>query len=60
MHGGVACSTEGNQILARIIAGVAAKFLVVNLKVGHRAARLASPTIPSEHLVSEVFVQNSV
>jgi hypothetical protein len=45
VHARVARVTEGNQILARIITGVAAKLFVVNLKVGHCAARLASPTV---------------
>ena len=45
VHAGVACSTEGDQILARIITGVATKLFVVDLKVGHCAARLASPAI---------------
>jgi len=37
--------TECYQILLRIIAGLAAEFLVVNLKIRHGAAGLASPTI---------------
>ena len=45
VHIGVTRSTEGNQILVRIIPGVAAKFFVVDLKIGHCAARLASPTV---------------
>ena len=57
VHGSVACSTEGNQILARIITGVAAKLSVVDFQVGHRTARLASPTITRQHLNTELFVQ---
>jgi hypothetical protein len=33
MHAGVACGTEGNQVLLGILAGLAAKFLVMNLKI---------------------------
>ena len=33
MHAGVACGTEGNQVLLAIVAGLAAKFLVMNLKI---------------------------
>ena len=56
MHAGVASSTQGNQILARIITEVAAKLFVVDLKVGHCAAGLASPAIAPEHLITESFV----
>jgi hypothetical protein len=57
MYTGVTANTEGNQILARIVAGLAAKLFVVDLKVGHRAARLASPAIATEHLMAQPFVQ---
>jgi hypothetical protein len=57
MHCTVACSAESNQILAGIIAGLAAKLSVVNLQIGHRAARLASPAIPAEHFVPKLIVQ---
>jgi len=33
MYAGVACGTEGNQVLLGIVAGLAAKFLVMNLKI---------------------------
>jgi len=33
MQAGVACDTEGNQVLLAIVAGPAAKFLVMNLKI---------------------------
>ena len=33
MHAGVACGTEGNQVLLAIVAGLAAKFLMMNLKI---------------------------
>jgi hypothetical protein len=29
----------------------------VNLKVGHRAARLASPTVSPQHLIAKLVVQ---
>jgi len=57
MRFGVACSAKGNQVLLRIVAGVAPKFFVVNLKIGHRAARLASPAIASEHQAPKLFIQ---
>jgi hypothetical protein len=45
MHVGVTRIAERDQILGYILAGVAAELFVVNLKVRHRAARLASPAI---------------
>jgi hypothetical protein len=57
MLGGVACSAERNEVLARIIAGSAAKPFVMNLKVGHRAARLASPPVAAEHLVAKLLIE---
>jgi hypothetical protein len=45
MQAGVADSTKGDQVLLGIIARLAAKFLVVNLKIRHCAATLASPAI---------------
>jgi len=33
MHAGVACGTEGNQVVLGIVAGLAAKFLPRNLLV---------------------------
>jgi hypothetical protein len=45
MQAGMTDSTKGNQVLLGIIAGLTAEFLVVNLKIRHGAAGLASPTI---------------
>jgi hypothetical protein len=56
MDTGVAPATQRNQVLLRIITGLAAKFLVMNLQIGHRAAGLASPSIATEYLVAELFV----
>ena len=57
MHASVASGTKGNQVLIGIVARLATKFLVVNFKVRHRAARLASPAIAAQHLVAQLFVQ---
>jgi len=46
MQSGVACGAEGNKILFRVVAGLAAKFLVVNFKIRHCTTGLASPAIP--------------
>ena len=51
---------ECNEILFGIVPGTAAKLFVMNFKIGHRAARLASPTIAAEHLVAKLVVQFGV
>jgi hypothetical protein len=56
MHGGMAFAAQRDQVLLRIVARMAAKLLVVNLKIGHRAARLAFPAIPAEHLGAKLLV----
>jgi hypothetical protein len=38
MQAGVACSAKGDQVFFAIVAGSAAKILVVDLKVGHLSA----------------------
>jgi hypothetical protein len=45
MHTGMTFSTERDQILAAIITRVATIDFVVNLKMGHCAAQLASPAV---------------
>ena len=45
MHRAMACRTKRDQILFRIVAGLAAEFFVMDFEVGHGAARLASPAI---------------
>jgi hypothetical protein len=57
MHCSVTCRTKRNQVLLRIVAGLAAKFFVMNLEIRHRAARLASPAVATEHLVAKLFVR---
>jgi hypothetical protein len=48
---------EGDQIVLGIGTGLAAKLFVVNLKIGHRSARLASPAVPAEHLAAKLIVR---
>ena len=57
MECGVARSAKRNQVLLRIVAGVAAEFFVVDFKVGLRATQLTSETVATQHLVAELFVQ---
>ncbi len=53
----VALRAERDQILFRIVAGVAAKPFVVNFQIRHRATRLAPPVISAQYLLPQVFVQ---
>ena len=46
-----------NQVLFRIVAAVATKFLVVNFKIRHAPASLASPAITAKYPLSDSFVQ---
>jgi hypothetical protein len=56
MSAGVTLATEGDEIQLGIFARMAAKFLVVNLQVRHRAARLTPPAITMQHLLSQPLV----
>jgi hypothetical protein len=56
MYGGVSRIAQRDQVLLGVIAGLAPELAVVDLKVGHRAARLASPAVAIEHLVAETVV----
>ena len=52
----MACRTKCNQILLRIVAGLAAEFFVMDFKIGHCATRLASPAVAMQHLVAQIVV----
>lgn len=56
MYAGVASRAQRNQVRLGVIAGLAAEVFMVNLKVGHRAARLASPTISAKDPVAQSFI----
>jgi hypothetical protein len=60
MHRGMAFVAQRDQVRLGILAGTAAKLFVVNFKIGHRATRLASPTVAAEHLVAKLVVQFAV
>jgi len=51
MDGMMAFRAERNQVLLRIFPGVATKLLMMDFQVRHRAARLAAPAIPAQHLL---------
>jgi len=56
MLSGVACSAKRNQILLRIIAGLATEFFVMDFKIGPIATRLASPAVATQHLTAQIVV----
>jgi hypothetical protein len=56
----MASRAEGDEIFLGIGPRLAAKLFVVNFKIGHRSARLASPAVASEHLVAKLFIQLAV
>ena len=53
MGGSVTNETEGDQIVLTILAGVAAKFFMVNFKVCHRTAELAAPAVSPQYLLAK-------
>jgi hypothetical protein len=56
----VASGAKGDQVLLGIVAGLAAKLFVMHFKIGHRAARLASPAVAAENSVEKLVVQFAV
>ena len=48
--------TKGYQIVLAILAGVAAKFFMVNFKVCHRTAELAAPAVSPQYVLAELLV----
>src|SRR5437879_8561350 len=53
MFGYVAVGTESHEVVERIVPLVAAKCLVMNLKVLERAALLASPAVPLQYALHQ-------
>ena len=48
--------TKGYQIVLAILAGVAAKFFMVNFKVCHRTAELAAPAVSPQYMLAKLPV----
>jgi len=53
MFGYVAVGTESHEVVERIVPLVAAKGLVMNLKILERAALLASPAVPLQYALHQ-------
>jgi len=60
MQGQVAVAAQRDQVLLRIIPGLTAKFLVMNLEVLQAPARLTSPSIPLQDFSAKLLVQFGV
>jgi hypothetical protein len=56
MRAVVARAAQRNQVLLRIAARVTAELLVMNFKIGHCAAGLASPAVPAQYFKAELFI----
>jgi len=54
---GVTRCAERDQVLFRIVPGMAAKLFVVNLQIRHRAARLTPPTITAQYLLLKTLIR---
>jgi len=52
----VAMITERDQVFFGIVAGVTSRALVMNLKLLHGPAVLASPIVPLEHLSAQLLI----
>jgi hypothetical protein len=48
--------TEGDQILGRVIAEAASWLNVMDLKIFHASAPLASPAIPLQHFAAQQVI----
>jgi len=56
----VALLAERDKVQFRVISRMAAKFLVVNFQVRHRAARLTPPPVATQHLLPEPLIGRSI
>ena len=48
--------TKGDQVVLTILAGVAAKFFMVDFKVCHRTAELAAPAVSPQYMLAKLPV----
>ena len=56
----VACCTQRDQVQLRIFAGLAAKLLMVDFQVRHRAAGLTPPAVATQDLLAQAFVRHGI
>ena len=60
MHSGVARCAHRDQVIFRMVAGVAAELSVVHVKVRHRAARLTPPAVATQDLLAQPLIRQRV
>ena len=51
---------ERDEVLFRVTTGLAVELDVMNLQVRHRATRLTTPAIATQHLLSQPFVRHLI
>src|ERR1017187_9647418 len=56
----VACGAERDEVFFGIVARLATKLFVMDFQVRHRAARLTSPAIATQHLLPQTLVRNRI
>src|ERR1017187_8356122 len=56
----VACGAERDEVFFGIVARLATKLFVMDFQVRHRAARLTSPAIATEHLLPQTLVRHRI
>jgi len=56
----MARGAECYQVLFGVVAETAAKLLVVNIQIRHRAAPLAPPTVTMEDLLLKILIRRAV
>ena len=56
MSPSVAISAKRNEVVLRVVAALATKHSMMDLKIGHCATGLASPAVSLEHLAMELPV----
>ena len=57
MQQGMAPRAQRDQVFLGVVASLASKFLVVNLKVRSGSARLTSPAVAAQHLLPKSIVK---
>jgi hypothetical protein len=60
MSAGVTLGTERDEIQLGIFARKAAKLLMVNLQIRHRAARLTPPAVSTQDLLAQAFIRQGI
>jgi len=60
MHSRVACSAQRDQVLLGVFPRMTAEFLVVHLKIRHRATGLTSPAVAMQDLLVQTFIRQGV